>query len=111
LGIHRHGRGLIAGVHTQRAGAHLPEFIEGPFTLTCTVTDLLLAPGKYTISLGAKSGGGRLYVLANAGSLTILPGDFYGSGYNPDPGQACVLCRQTWDLNAPARPAENAAEP
>jgi lipopolysaccharide transport system ATP-binding protein len=98
FGIHRAGRGLIAGTHTQRCGARLPDLVQGRFTVKCAVSELLLTPGEYTVSAGVKSGGGLLYALENAGSLTILPTDFYHSGYNPDPGQACVLCRQEWEL-------------
>src|SRR5262249_47733031 len=71
FGIHRAGRGLIAGPHTQRCGAQLPDSVQGRFTIRCAVSDLLLTPGEYTISIGAKSGGGLLYVLENAGALTI----------------------------------------
>ncbi|HXG08255.1 MAG TPA: polysaccharide ABC transporter ATP-binding protein, partial [Gemmataceae bacterium] len=98
FGIHRVGRGLIAGAHTQRGGARLPKWIEGPFTISCSVSDLFLIPGEYSISVGAKSGGVLIYSAESVGTLTILPTDFYGSGYNPDPGGACVLCRQKWEV-------------
>jgi lipopolysaccharide transport system ATP-binding protein len=98
ISISRAGRGLIVNLDSRRSGGQLPECIEGPFTITCAINDLQLSSGDYTIGVGAKAGGALVYALEDAGTLTILPTDFFGSGYNPDAGLGCVLCRQTWDV-------------
>jgi lipopolysaccharide transport system ATP-binding protein len=90
------GLGTVTKLHSERSGAELPEMVKGWFTVTCCTRDLLLAPGQYSLTVGASSGRLVLQLAHDAAHFTVLPTDFFGTGRTHEPGDGCVLCRQNW---------------
>lgn len=89
----------ITSLHSRRSGARLPSVLMGDFTVRCSFHDLLLPPGDYLLHLGIKSGNTWQYIADDAGSLTILPTDYFHTGLNPACSDEAVLCRQEWCSN------------
>jgi len=72
--------------------------LAGPATVYCTVPEVTLVPGSYTLSLSAGIVREHLDYLPSAVALEVLPSDFYGNGRNPTPDLGQVLVRSSWRL-------------
>ncbi len=57
--------------------------VKGPSVLECRCTPLLLAPGRYSLTLGLAGGGRQIDRLENVAWLDVVPSDFYGTGKTP----------------------------
>jgi lipopolysaccharide transport system ATP-binding protein len=96
--INKVGSGSVTKLHSQRSGSEPPTVVEGEFVVTCSTSDLLLAPGEYLLRLGIKSGEEPLQVIDDAGHFVIRATDFFGTGRPQEPGDGCVVCRQRWQF-------------
>jgi lipopolysaccharide transport system ATP-binding protein len=89
----------VCSVATHLSATALPA-LEGPCRVRCTVPELALVPGTYTLSLSV----GVLHEkpldqLEQAVTVEVLPHDFYGSGRMPTHGIGQFLVRSQWSVN------------
>ena len=68
----------------------------GPQRLILDVPSMTLMPGEYRLRIEFKSRGIRVDRVENAGRLTIVSGDYYGSGKMPENG--AFVCEHRWSL-------------
>jgi lipopolysaccharide transport system ATP-binding protein len=88
----------IFSVATYLSAGGLPPLREAA-TIACTIRDLPLAPGRYTLSLSAGIPGDSLKdALYNAVALEVCAADFYGNGRLPGPALGPVLVRSEWKI-------------
>ena len=64
----------------------------------CVADSLPLVPGRYSISLGCRSGPDQLDLIEGAACFDVLPGDYYGTGHLPRPENGPVLARGSWSV-------------
>jgi len=64
--------------------------------IKCRVPKLPLVPGEYKILIWAKDGRDFLDRIEGAMSLTVHPGDYFGTGSLPDPNFRGVLIQHKW---------------
>jgi len=69
--------------------------------LSCSLDNLPLSPGRYSLSLCA----GPLHqfeidVIDQAAWFDVIDGDFYGNGRFPHPGRGTFLMQSTWSQSA-----------
>lgn len=67
--------------------------------ITCKLPRLPLKPGTYTLDVEAWSLDKLADRLEDAGSLTVLPGEFYGRGVPPSDTMGAVLLDHEWELS------------
>ena len=67
---------------------------EGLFT--CKIKKLPFAPGSYTVSLIIRSNETILDWIQQAVTITVEPGDFFGTGRLPPQAHGAVLLEQEW---------------
>ena len=70
---------------------------EGYFT--CRIRKLPLAPGYYSVNLIIRSNDMIQDWIQEAVTLTIEPGDFFGTGRMPPQSHSGVLLEQEWSIN------------
>jgi homopolymeric O-antigen transport system ATP-binding protein len=69
----------------------------------CHVPRCPLPPGTYVINLWADTGGEPLDWIEHAAELTVVEGDFYGTGRPGHvPSHQAILVDHTWDVEATA---------
>ncbi len=76
--------------------------------LTCVIPRMPLAPGKYQVTIWASVSGERADVIRNAGTISVLAGDYYGTGRMTSPSKhGPFLVEHSWkaatssDMNKP----------
>lgn len=79
---------------TQGNFAELPR--EG--TILCDVPMLPLAPGGYRITITAKVGDELTDEIVDAAQLTVVEGDFFGSGRLPPAASGPILVQHRWSV-------------
>jgi lipopolysaccharide transport system ATP-binding protein len=78
----------------------------------CRLLRLPLAPATYRVGYSILCDGEYLDRVDDAGELTVVEGDFYGSGEVPPATHGCTLVDARWRVEADARPArEDEVEP
>jgi hypothetical protein len=91
-----------AGTRLFTFGTHLSsscvETTGGLRRLQCAIGPMMLAPGRYTITLVA----GPIYnfevdSIEQAATFELLPADVHGNGRLPNPGQGVMLARSSWN--------------
>ena len=90
----------ITTLHSRRSGAELPNAIRGPFSVCCSISELLLPAGDYTLQVGIKSGTKWIHVVEEAAIFSVLPTDFFRTGMNPVASDEAVICRQEWTCDS-----------
>lgn len=65
-------------------------------TLVCEIPQLALQPGSYTFNLFCTLSGAIVDWVQNAGSLSVEPDDFFGSGCLPPAEQGPFLVAHSW---------------
>jgi lipopolysaccharide transport system ATP-binding protein len=88
----------VTELHSVKAGAAFPSRVSGPFTMSCVMSDIALMPGEYLIQLRVKQQNRWFFRAEQAGSLNILPTDFFSTGKLSENTDALVLARQQWQL-------------
>ncbi len=71
----------------------------------CRIRRLPLAPATYRIGYSIMCDGEYLDRVDDAGELTVVEGDFYGSGEVPPASHGCCLVDAKWRLEVGARPS------
>jgi lipopolysaccharide transport system ATP-binding protein len=89
---------LVTDLHSLRAGAGFPTQLSGRFVITCSVPDLHLMPGDYDVSVAVKERAMWFFSCEAAGTLTVHPADFFGTGQPPVESSACIVCHQQWHI-------------
>jgi lipopolysaccharide transport system ATP-binding protein len=75
------------------------EFRGGGGQIGCSIRDLNLAPGEYTITLFfGRSAGEALDCLNDVVRVSVVGGDYFGSGHPGLPEQCSTLTRSTWRM-------------
>ena len=80
-------------------GADL-ESVPGVGRFFCRVERFPLSPGQYPITLFCKVNGIIADWVKQAALLTVEPGDFYGTGRLPEPGDGGFLVPQEWHIQS-----------
>ena len=87
----------IFSITTYFSDSELPS-LDRQCRVTCSIDEIPLAPGRYTLSLSAGTSHNPLIdALDNAMSFDIESVDFFGNGRIPDPGLGRVLVRSRWE--------------
>jgi lipopolysaccharide transport system ATP-binding protein len=86
----------IFSVGSQYSQSKLPA-LDRPTTVVCTIPDLCLLPGRYSLSLcvGTTYDWG-LDVLTNVASLDVHESDYFGSGRMPSQEMGAMLVKSQW---------------
>jgi lipopolysaccharide transport system ATP-binding protein len=94
----------VIGFFTHATGE---DFVDAPVRgrLTCNVPRLNLEHGRYTISIAMRVGRELVDRIDAAAVIEVLPGDFYGSGFDAR-RLGPVLCDHSWSLTASEHSAE-----
>jgi lipopolysaccharide transport system ATP-binding protein len=71
----------------------------------CRLPRLPLPPATYRVGYSILCDGEYLDRVDDAGELTVIEGDFYGSGEVPPASHGCCLVDAAWRLEADAQPA------
>ena len=87
------GRG-VACFYTKMKNADFVSLPRRGF-IDCAIPRFPLVPGTYRIDLNAAVRGARSDKLADAGTIQVVNGDFFGSGYRVD-RYGAVLCDHNW---------------
>jgi homopolymeric O-antigen transport system ATP-binding protein len=99
LGVHiLHVQSDVAGT----AFRELPP--EGE--VRCRLPRLPLPAGRYALNVFGTAAGDVADWVQRACELTVIEGDFYGSGRLPPQGSQTVLVDQQWELHEPDAPAD-----
>jgi lipopolysaccharide transport system ATP-binding protein len=85
---------------------HLPSEVTGELPgraprsgrAECTINTLPLVPGRYSLTLGCRSGVEQLDLVEDACYLEVIPGNFYGTGRLPSASNGPVLVRGAWAI-------------
>ena len=86
--------------------------LPGRGAFVCRLPRLPLPPATYRIGYSILRDGEYLDRVDDAGELTVIEGDFYGSGEVPPATHGCCLVDARWRLEADTRPArEEEMEP
>ena len=87
---------LVLSTHLARE-----DFAEAPANLAriiIKIPRLALAPGRYGLTLYSAVNGETADWIKNAGWLDVEPGDYYGTGQLPRPGQGQLLMGHSFEL-------------
>lgn len=76
----------------------------------CRIPRLPLPPAAYRITYSLMRDGEYLDAMEDAYELTVIGGDFFGSGEVPPATHGCCLVDGSWRLEAEAAPAEEFEE-
>lgn len=68
-------------------------------TISCTIPQLPLLPGRYNFTLFATAGGEISDWIENAGVITVEAGDFFGSGRLPPIEQGPLVVQHYWTVD------------
>lgn len=88
----------VVGLFTHATGQ---DFVDAPprGRLTCHVPRLTLEQGRYTVSVAMRVGRELVDRIDAAAVLEVLPGDFFGSGFDAR-RIGPVLCDHSWSIAA-----------
>src|SRR5262249_11968405 len=87
----------VFAVATYLANSHLP-LLQEPCKIMCHIEELILAPGRYILSLSAGEHNNTLIDWIEwAVSFEVDQGNFFGNGSNITPGLGKVLVRSSWE--------------
>jgi lipopolysaccharide transport system ATP-binding protein len=100
LGLNNAFELRVATLHSRIAGATLP-IPAGEHVVTCHLPRLPLVAGSYTIDLKVISNAEVLIFSANAATLLVEAGDYYGGGKLPEGQWSGLLhLQQEWSVTA-----------
>ncbi|HEY9436470.1 MAG TPA: ABC transporter ATP-binding protein [Blastocatellia bacterium] len=87
----------IFAVATYLANSQLPP-LRGPCKVTCHIEELILAPGRYILSLSAGEPDNTLLdALECAVAFEVDHGNYFGNGSNVTAGLGKILVRSRWE--------------
>jgi lipopolysaccharide transport system ATP-binding protein len=87
----------IFAVATYLANSQLPP-LRGPCKVTCHIEELILAPGRYILSLSAGEPDNTLLdALECAVAFEVDQGNYFGNGSNVTAGLGKILVRSRWE--------------
>ncbi|MBE7471626.1 MAG: ABC transporter ATP-binding protein [Anaerolineales bacterium] len=96
---------IISNDRNQRIFSCRSEITEGPFTnisaqgrFICTIPSLPLVPGHYNVQLGCHVNRELVDKIPFAASITVIEGDFYGTGRLPSNYFGNFLINYNWSL-------------
>jgi lipopolysaccharide transport system ATP-binding protein len=99
----------IGSVATYLSTTPLPA-VEKHLRARCTIPQLALAPGRYTLSLSIGNLQNPLMdQIEHIVGFEVVDGDFYGNGRPPTPGLGQVLLRSKWESARSGRVVEASA--
>src|SRR5579872_831480 len=96
---------LIFTVSSQYSQSEFPA-IDRPLTVVCTIPDLCLLPGRYSISICA----GTTYdwcldLVVNVACFDVHASDYFGTGRMPPQDLGAVLVKSQWHIGTEVSPA------
>jgi lipopolysaccharide transport system ATP-binding protein len=93
VGVEDHMGYRVATLSTHLSGADIPELSPGAHAIALMLPRVMLAPGRYGLTLYVSANGETSDWLTNAGAFWVDAGDFYGTGQMPQSGprQGVVL--------------------
>ena len=93
VGVDDHLGYRVATLSTHLSGTDIAELAPGAHVIVLELPRLMLAPGRYGLTLYASANGETADWLMNAGTFWVDAGDFYGTGQMPQAGprQGVVL--------------------
>jgi lipopolysaccharide transport system ATP-binding protein len=77
--------------------------VEEGTEVECRIPEFPLVPGRYLVTLWLDRAGELMDRVQNQVELTVLPGDFYGTGVMPTETQGPYAVRHSWHVAEPAR--------
>lgn len=77
--------------------------IEDGTEITCYIPKLPLRPGRYPITLYLDRGGEIIDHIDNQVEFTILPSDFFGTGWLPSESQGVLMVPHEWRVGSSDR--------
>jgi lipopolysaccharide transport system ATP-binding protein len=99
IGVQDNQGTRIFAVATYLSSSVLPA-ITGPCKIRCSINELILAPGRYTMSLSAGNNDNMLIDnIEDAISFEVDRGNYFGNGSNVDSGLGKILMRSVWEKN------------
>ena len=75
-----------------------PQSLPPKGVFVCTIEKLPLPAGNYTLRLVAKYNENYAYVLENAASLSVVEGDFFGTGKYLSASLGVSLIKGSWQI-------------
>ncbi|MFC1462250.1 ABC transporter ATP-binding protein [Verrucomicrobiota bacterium] len=99
IGIYDNFQGQLLHLNTRVVAATVPA-VDRPGSIVCTIHQLPLSPGRYSVTTAVESGGVVLDKLRNAKSFTVERGDFYGTGDTSSLTWGKFLVEHTWQHQA-----------
>jgi lipopolysaccharide transport system ATP-binding protein len=105
---------IILNNRGQRLFSCMSEITDGPFinlpsrgSLVCTIPRLPLIPGHYDFQLGCLVNRELVDKIAFAGSISVVEGDFYGTGKLPTDHFGNFLVNYDWSLETASLPTSD----
>lgn len=93
---------------TRSSGGNFPEAPPAG-RATCAIPGMPLSPGTYLLTLTCKVNEVIADHVPGAYRLSVISGDFFGSGRLPPPSSGPLLVQHSWRLEGPAIPVDLAA--
>jgi lipopolysaccharide transport system ATP-binding protein len=97
VGIYTSTGQCVSVFNNEMAGAEFPD-IPRKGVIVCEVNRLPLTPGQYFVNLYCEVNGVLADWVQNAATLTVDPGDFFGTGRLPPASHGGVLLPQHWSI-------------
>jgi hypothetical protein len=90
----------IFTIGSQYSQSKLPA-LDRPTTVVCTIPDLCLLPGRYSLSMSVGTAyDWSLDLLVNVASFDVHESDYFGSGRMPPQELGAVLVKSQWEMTA-----------
>jgi lipopolysaccharide transport system ATP-binding protein len=97
IGVEDNQGSRVFAVATFLSDSHLPSLQE-PCKVTCHIEELILAPGRYILSLSAGEQNNTLIdCLEYAAAFEVEEGDYFGNGSNVKAAHGRILVRSRWE--------------
>lgn len=101
LGIDDDAGQRIAWLSTSLAGRDLEDYPADAEGVSLTLPRLPLCPGRYGFTLFCSVNGEIADWVRNAGAFVVEPGDYYGTGQVPLPGQGHLMLEHRFEVALP----------
>ncbi len=88
----------IFGVNNKFIGGYRFAERVGSGVISCTLDELPLLPGRYSLDLYLNDGAQDIDVIYDAISMEVMPSDVFGTGQLPPPGTSLIYWRASFAL-------------
>ena len=105
----RNSMEVPVGAVNMRMTGHMQPARMAAGTITCALTEPLLAPGRYTIDAWLGDGLTDIDVVDRAAAFTIESSDYYGSGVPPFDHLGHLILKPSWNVTCTRLPTATAA--